>query len=123
VVVKSPDTRAAVPHFVRFFAVSPLTARVVLELLPTEGIQITVKPAVSEVTAGERVTVCAFAVPPPVPTRTLETVVAESGVTFDCTKAVVASLVELSVLVCVVAVVPFGSAGVPERFAAVPVVL
>ena len=35
------------------------------------------------------------------------------------TKASVAILVVLSPVVCVVAVVPFGSAGVPERFAAV----
>jgi hypothetical protein len=34
--------------------------------------------------------------------------------------AVVASLVELSAALCVVAVVPFGKAGVPLRFAAVP---
>ena len=38
-------------------------------------------------------------------------------------KAVVASFVELSEAACVVAVVPLGSAGVPERFEAVPLVL
>jgi len=42
---------------------------------------------------------------------------------FDWTYAVVASLVELSASDCVVAVVPLGNAGVPERFAAVPLVL
>jgi hypothetical protein len=36
------------------------------------------------------------------------------------TKASVASLVVLSPAVCVVAVTPFGSAGVPERLPAVP---
>jgi hypothetical protein len=35
---------------------------------------------------------------------------------------VVASFVELSCAACVVAVVPFGRAGVPDRFAAVPVI-
>ena len=38
------------------------------------------------------------------------------------TKASVASFVDESPAVCVVPVVPFGNAGVPERFAAVPVV-
>ena len=38
------------------------------------------------------------------------------------TYAVVASLVELSRAPCVVAVVPFGNAGVPDKFAAVPVI-
>jgi hypothetical protein len=38
------------------------------------------------------------------------------------TKASVAIFVVLSPTVCVVAVVPFGRAGVPDRFAAVPVV-
>jgi hypothetical protein len=33
-----------------------------------------------------------------------------------------ATLVELSVAACVEAVVPLGSAGVPDKFAAVPVV-
>ena len=37
-----------------------------------------------------------------------------------CTKASFASSVVLSPFVCVVAVVPFGNAGVPDRFAAVP---
>lgn len=41
---------------------------------------------------------------------------------FASTKAVVASFVVLSPTVCVVAVVPFGNAGVPERLLAVPVV-
>jgi hypothetical protein len=41
---------------------------------------------------------------------------------FAVANAVVASLVELSPGLCVVAVVPFGSDGVPLRFAAVPVV-
>ena len=41
---------------------------------------------------------------------------------FESTKASVASFVVLSPAVCVVAVVPFGSAGVPLKFAAVPVV-
>jgi hypothetical protein len=41
---------------------------------------------------------------------------------FAVANAVVASLVELSPALCVVAVVPLGSAGVPLRFAAVPVV-
>jgi hypothetical protein len=39
------------------------------------------------------------------------------------TYAVVASFVLASAWLCVVAVVPFGSAGVPERLAAVPLVL
>jgi hypothetical protein len=39
------------------------------------------------------------------------------------TYCVVASFVELSCAVCVVAVVPFGSTGVPDKFAAVPVML
>ena len=38
------------------------------------------------------------------------------------TKAVVASLVLLSLFACVVAVVPLGSAGVPDTLLAVPVV-
>src|SRR5690348_12299955 len=38
------------------------------------------------------------------------------------TNASVASFVVLSAVACVVAVVPFGKAGVPDRFAAVPVV-
>ncbi len=38
------------------------------------------------------------------------------------TYAVVAIFVELSLALCVVAVVPFGRAGVPERLEAVPVV-
>ncbi len=38
------------------------------------------------------------------------------------TKASVASFVVVSPVVCVVAVTPFGKAGVPDRFAAVPVV-
>src|SRR5579863_5375521 len=38
------------------------------------------------------------------------------------TYAVVASFVLLSLVDCVVAVVPFGRAGVPDRLAAVPVV-
>jgi hypothetical protein len=38
-----------------------------------------------------------------------------------CTNPVVATFVELSPVLCVVAVVPFGNAGVPDKFAAVPV--
>jgi hypothetical protein len=41
---------------------------------------------------------------------------------FVVVNAVVASFAELSPAFCVVAVVPLGSAGVPLRFAAVPVV-
>jgi hypothetical protein len=48
--------------------------------------------------------------------------VVSGEVTFARTNAVVASFVELSPTICVVAVVPFGRAGVPLRFEAVPVV-
>jgi len=47
---------------------------------------------------------------------------AVSAATAALTKASVASLVVASPGTCVVAAVPFGSAGVPDRFAAVPVV-
>jgi hypothetical protein len=44
-----------------------------------------------------------------------------SGANEVATNASVANFVELSPALCVVAVVPLGSAGVPLKFAAVPV--
>jgi hypothetical protein len=65
-VVRSFATKAVVPHFVMVVAVKPLTARVGLDpVLAAVGFHRTVKPAVKAVAAGESVTVCAWAVPPP----------------------------------------------------------
>ena len=52
----------------------------------------------------------------------IPTVDAPAAVTAVVTYAVVANFVLLSPVVWVAAVVPLGSAGVPERLAAVPVV-
>ena len=65
-VVRSFATKAVDPHLVMVVAVRPLTAKVGPEpVLAAVGFQRTVNPAVRAVAAGESVTVCAWAVPPP----------------------------------------------------------
>ena len=76
----------------------------------------------ADVTQVAQAIVPVLVIVPPVIGDVVATLVTVPLPTLASTKAVVASLVVLSPGLCVVAVVPFGSAGVPETFAAVPVV-